>query len=734
MGSATRSYRIGIAAAVLLGATVVTGLYLGVQTRQQFREISESWSVYAEDAEKKGIWISSIRGYLGFGGIIHTFKNYVLRGDDEYRVKMLEQLAQFNGVMESYLAEPLPEPERQALESIRATIAEYQAKLPIAEQAARELWPVQQTDHLVRVDDTEAILGLRTLEDLWRENRRQSTNRIIAAVTWGEVLIGAGFLSMLALVVVALVIGFLLALMVRDMRFAMIRLSDELVTRRRLEQSEKRLAEAVEQSPATITITDTDGRIQYVNRRFEALTGWTRDEVVGLTPKVLQSGDTSPEEYAQLRTRLADGETWTGMLRNLKRDGASYWTETTILPLVDADGVVRSYIGIGEDVTEKRNAREQLARAQKMEAVGLLAGGIAHDFNNILTTIVGAAHLAGMDAEEGSDLAAEIEQIDIAARRAQSLVRQLLVFARRQPGVPEATDLCAVIAEVTRLMRAAIPHSIRFESANDACPVPVLADPTHLHQILMNLYGNAAEAMGGTHGTIRISTELISKAPAGFPARPDGWVRLVVQDDGPGMSQATRERVFDAFFTTKPLGKGTGLGLAVVQGLVQDMGGQISVESAPGKGARFTIFLPGSSTVALHAESRPEAPPRGNERILVVDDEAEIAATFRRVLMRLGYQVEAFTSPVIALERFASDPERYDLVISDLSMPDMNGNIFVEKLHAIRSTLPVIFCTGYMPSEFVPADFAALVLEKPVDPGDLARRVRATLDEAARHS
>jgi PAS domain S-box-containing protein len=514
------------------------------------------------------------------------------------------------------------------------------------------------------------------------------------------------------------------------MRQTLDKLSKELSLRKRLEQSEKLLAETVEQSPATIVITDTAGRIQYANRRFEEITGWDRAEVTGRTPRLLQSGDTPAATYAEIREKLMRGEAWHGVFRNRRKAGDSYWAETTILPLMGPDGAVSNFIGVGEDITERRRAKEQIARAQKMEAVGLLAGGIAHDFNNILTTIVGAAHLAGMDARPGTDLAGEVEQIDIAARRAQSLVRQLLTFARRQPGMAVATDLCAIIAEVARLLRAAIPPMIVIETPARPGPVPVMADPTHLHQILMNLCTNASEAMGGRSGRITISVEQSGDAPAGLAARPDGWVRLIVADDGPGMSTTTLAKVFDAFFTTKPIGKGTGLGLAVVQGLVQEMGGQISAESTVGSGARFTLWLPGASALALSEDARAEALPRGHERLLIVDDEVDIASVFRRFMMRLGYQVDAYNRAPVALERFRADPARYDLVILDMVMPELPGDELAAAIRASRPDCPILFCSAYRKTDFALPGPEPDFLEKPVEPPLLARRVRALLDGA----
>ena len=714
---------------VLLIITVSLGLYLGTETRAQFRKIETSWFGYAGDVGQKGIWISSLRGYLGYGGIIHNFKNYVLRQDQVYLGRARAQIAQFETLMAAYRAEVESPQERAALEVIQATIATYAAKLPLAIRAANEGWDVARTDREVKVDDTAAVGALEELEAIWRARRAVSTGRIVASVGEGERLIWIGFAALAALMLAALALGLLLLLLLRDLRRAVQRLSRELATRRRVEQSEMRLAEAVEQSPATIFITDTEARILYANRRFEEVTGWQRDAIEGQTPRILQSGDTPPEVDAEIRARLARGESWQGVFRNRRKDCGSYWAETTIVPLRGPEGEVRNFIGIAEDITEKRAAREQVARAQKLEAVGLLAGGIAHDFNNILTTIVGAAHLAGLDAPKGSDLAAEIEQIEIAARRGQSLVRGLLTFARREPGRPEPNDLGAVIAEAARLLRASMPPTVTLDCTQAAAPMMVMADHTHLHQIVMNLCRNAAEAIGGAPGAIRIAIErLDAEASEGLPRRRDGWVELRVADDGPGMAEETRARLFDPFYTTKPLGKGSGLGLAVVSGLVEEMGGSIAVESQPGEGAEFRLILPGASAVAAMAEAETEDLPRGRERLVLVDDEPEVAATYRRVLLRLGYQVEAFTSPKIALDHVRADPRRPDLLITDMVMPDLNGEELAAALRELRPDLPVIVCSGYAPAGIALTGPKPAVLDKPVDPVALAKRVRAMLD------
>lgn len=453
-----RAFAIGIGASLVLLSTVIVGLYLGLETQKRFRDISGSWSAFSESADRKGLWISEIRGHLGYGGIIHDFKNYVLRKDRPYIDAVEKRLANFYGSLDAYLASDPSVAERNALLAIRRTVETYEARIPLAKQAAEQGWDVTRTDRLVKVDDTEAIRALKTLEAVWRANRDSATTEIASSVTEGEDLISMGFRFLVGLAAVAVLLFSLLFLLVRELRDAVRRLATALSERLRVEKSEKKLLRAVEQSPATIVITDTDARIEYVNRRFEDLTGYGLSEVAGHTPGFLQSGDTSTDEYLAIRAALTNGQEWRGVFRNRKKDGTYYWAETTILPLTDAHGEIQNFIGIGEDITDKRKAREQIVKAQKMEAVGLLAGGVAHDFNNVLTTILGAAHLASLDAEKDSDIGREINQIEIATRRAKSLVQQLLTFARRQPAAPQKLNLKDEVQEVAKLIQASIPH------------------------------------------------------------------------------------------------------------------------------------------------------------------------------------------------------------------------------------------------------------------------------------
>jgi len=726
-GTLARPLAIALAAVALLAVTVGLGATLGLKTRAQFGEVEASWRDYAGGAARKGAFISAMRGYLGYGGIIHNFKNYVLRQDALYLQAARTQIGEFEKILSDFQDLAPTGEERAALAAIGATIAAYEAMLPVAAQAAAEGRPPAATDALVRVDDTEALAALATLEAAWRADRLRGADRLAAAVGQGRTLVWIGFWSIVALVLAAAIVGSLLLLLFGRLRRAVSDLRAELARRRALERERERLATIVEQSPGTILLTDTDARIQYANRKFETVTGWSREEIAGSTPAFLQSGETDDGTYGAIRTALAAGRSWHGVLRNRRKDGSHYWAETTLLPLKAPDGAIRNYVGIGEDVSEARQAREQVVRAQKLEAVGQLAGGVAHDFNNILTTIVGSCHLAALDAPDGSDLAGEIEQIGIAARRAQALVRELLTFARREPGEPRPVALHDVVSEVSNLLRASLPPGIRIACVPPATPCTVMGDPTHLNQIVMNLCRNAAEAMGGAPGEIVVTLGRCD-APDGAAPRAEGWVRLDVTDDGPGMSEETRRRLFEPFFTTKPIGKGSGLGLAVVFGLVEELGGSIQVDSALGEGARFSVFVPATARDAAH-EAAPTAPlPRGNERIILIDDAAEVAGTFRRQLLRLGYRVDAFTSPLVALERFRGAPDGYDLAISDMVMPDLTGEELVGRFRELRPDLPVIFCSGYGPEAIALAGPRPDLLDKPVDPAVLARHVRAALD------
>jgi nitrogen-specific signal transduction histidine kinase/CheY-like chemotaxis protein len=391
------------------------------------------------------------------------------------------------------------------------------------------------------------------------------------------------------------------------------------------------------------------------------------------------------------------------------------------------------------DVTDKAILESRLAQAQKMEAIGTLAGGIAHDFNNILGVIIGNAELLEMggmlsDAERYS-----LGQILAAARRAKHLVRQILAFSRRSPQERFLISLKPIVKETVGFLRASLPAAIAIEQAVAADAAAVVAEPTQIQQVLLNLCTNAAQAMGPEGGRLKIGLDNVRLGAAelgGEPgADPGDYVRLSVADTGPGIDPGLHARIFEPFFTTKGPEKGTGLGLAVVHGVVKAHGGIVRVASRPGEGARFDVFLPCGESAAAAAAPEQTPLPIGRERLLFVDDEHALAELTRQQLSGLGYRVEAHTAPMEALAAFQADPAGFDLVMSDLSMPQMSGLVLARRLRAIRPELPIILCTGFSEQADEAAARAAGVREflfKPLLLHELAQAVRRALDEPRR--
>jgi PAS domain S-box-containing protein len=711
---------VGSGASVLLMATVLTGLYLGFETRDRFERIEESWSDYQRQADRRGALLSRLRGYLGYGGIIHNFKNYVLRQDPRYLTKLRKQFKDFKAAVSEFQATSPTQREREALAIIEKTISVYASKLPIAIQAASESWPPTKTDKFVKVDDSAALEAMVVLAADWREWRQRSSQAIVRSVEEGRDLIDIGFRFLLGLAIVALVLFALFFLLLRELRGTVSKLTTELRERLAAEHSANKFLRAVEQSPATIIITGTDGKIEYVNRKFCEVTGYQDDEVLGRTPRFLQSGEASESAYLDLRRRITRGEEWRGVFRNRKKSGQTYLAATAILPLRDHEGSISHYIGIGEDITEKALAREQIQKAQKMEAVGMLASGVAHDFNNVLTTILGNVHLAQLGASNNASVQDELEQIDIAAKRARNMVREILTFARRQPGLAFNLRVDTVVREVCQLMRASLPKNIVLSSSTEDETISVYADPTRLHQVLMNLCANSAEALGADAGEIRIE---VDRKPApgavlnGNGVQHNGSIRIKVSDTGPGIPENCRDKVFEPFFTTKPPGKGTGLGLAVVSNLVGEMKGQLSCASSD-TGTSFEILLletPPSEEPDL--PRREQAELSGAPTILLIDDEPEVVRACGKILETLGFNVESYTDPILAIEAFERAPEDYALVMTDLVMPELNGEEVCHAVRTQRADCPILLFSAFRPGTLDLDQLSPLkVIEKPIDP------------------
>ena len=390
---------------------------------------------------------------------------------------------------------------------------------------------------------------------------------------------------------------------------------------------------------------------------------------------------------------------------------------------------------IKEGEAERHMLQDHLQRSQKVEAIGTLASGIAHDFNNILGAVIGFSELVLLDLPEDSRAKKSLEMVLAAGERAKDLVQQILAFSRQSEEERKPLQIGHTVKEVLKFMRASLPTTIEIRQQVDTDLGYVMADPVQIHQVVMNLCTNAHHAMKDTGGVLDVrltSLDLGHKQAAVHPLlKPGRYVKLTVKDTGYGMDKAIMEKIFDPYFTTKDKGVGTGLGLAVVHGIVEKHGGAITVESEPGTGSSFEIFFPSIQKKEATEGRIPGEIPGGREHILLIDDEQVLVDMGRQMLEHLGYSVDTRTSSVEALALFKAQPHRYDLVITDMTMPNMTGDILAMELMHIRPDIPIILCTGY--SEEILSETAknvgirALVM-KPILTAELARAVRVALD------
>ncbi|MHB8765936.1 MAG: ATP-binding protein, partial [Deferrisomatales bacterium] len=428
---------------------------------------------------------------------------------------------------------------------------------------------------------------------------------------------------------------------------------------------------------------------------------------------------------------------WSGRLTNRRKDGAWYEEECTVSPVRDEAGQVVNYVAVKRDVTREVRLEQQLAQSQRLEALGTLAGGIAHDFNNVLTPIIGYAELALEDSEPGTRIHRALGQVAKGAERAREIVRQILAFSRATSDGRRPVRLPLLVAETLHLLRAILPRTVELRQTGHAAPDTVFADSTQLQQVLMNLCTNAWHAIGEGAGVIEVNLgeACLPQARREAPPRlPDGpYLVLTVRDNGSGIAPEVLPRIFEPFFTTKEVGQGTGLGLSAVHGIAISHGGGVTVESGPGQGTAFRVWLPRAEGPA-DDEPAPEAAPRGGtERILFLDDEPDIVLMAEEALRDLGYRVSTAAGPAEVLAAVRADPGGYDLVITDQTMPGTTGLALAAELRGVRPDLPVLLLTGYSSlatPERLKAAGVAEVLGKPVSLGDLARAVRRVLDGA----
>ena len=522
------------------------------------------------------------------------------------------------------------------------------------------------------------------------------------------------------------------------------------ITERKLAQESLRMKEGryrtlFDAANDTIFIMKDDVFVD-CNRKTLEMFGRDRHEIIGSNPAEfsppLQPDGVASKEKAMAKIKAAyQGEAQNFEWEHIHKDGSLFAVDVNLNMVELSDGahiqaIVRDITEQKKAEKERRQLQKQLVQVQKMEAIGTLAGGIAHDFNNILSAIIGFTEISLRDAPDKSKLKDNLQRVLNAGIRASDLVKQILTFSRQTEREVKPVQIKSITKEALKLIRASLPATIEVRQ-NIQSEAPIMADPTQIHQIIMNLCTNAAHAMQAPGGKLDVSlTDVMlddefSKANADIV--PGAYVKLTVADTGHGLSPEAKDRIFDPFFTTKKPGEGTGLGLSVVHGIVKDCGGLITVESMTGKGSNFHVFLPIIDTGTSEKVVTRVPLPTGTERVLFVDDEPNQVDIGKQVLKLLGYRVTGRTSSLEALKLFRQNPDAFDLVVTDMTMPKMTGDELAQKMLAVKPDLPIIISTGYS-EKITPAKAKALgikeMIMKPAVVEEIATTIRRVLDQS----
>ena len=513
----------------------------------------------------------------------------------------------------------------------------------------------------------------------------------------------------------------------------------DISVRKKTEKQLHILSAAVEQAGESIIITNRDGIIEYVNPAFTAITGYQRHEAIGQRPSILKSGQQSEEFYREMWAKISTGQLWQRTMTDRRKDGGLFPAILSIAPIMDESDTISHFIGIQQDMSEFAALEDQLRQAQKMEAIGTLVGGIAHDFNNMLAGITSNLFLIQRKIEVSPDVMQRLDAIRNVSFRAAGMIQQLLTFARQSTVDIHPFELTSFIKEISRLNEASIPENIKFVSRVCEQELVVRGDSAQLQQVLINLLNNARDAVANrTKPEITLALAEIRTDRAFHNRHPEAdgklYARLSVSDNGIGMDKETQANIFDPFFTTKEVGKGTGLGLAMVYGAVSAHGGIIEVESAPDEGTTFNIYLPILTEHGMieRASQQQELVPGNGETLLLVEDDEEIRLSTCELLSSIGYRVLSACDGIEAIEVSRSTP--IHLLVSDIVMPKLNG---IEAFQRIRSESPelkAIFVTGYDRDELMndaPDRESWTVLSKPYSIESLSKIIREQLDETA---
>ncbi len=501
-----------------------------------------------------------------------------------------------------------------------------------------------------------------------------------------------------------------------------------------LKESQETLKSIMDNSSALIYLKDVRGRYIFVNKKFESLFNIPEHNVIGR-----EDSDIFPEESARSfkenDKKVLDCVCPLEFEECLELPDGLHTYISIKFPVCNMEGKPVSVCGITTDITERKILERKLIQSHKMEAIGRLAGGIAHDFNNILTAIIGNTELILMENESNS-FSLNLQEILKSGIRARELVKQILTFSRYTEEEKKAINMTSVIEESCRLLRSTLPKTIEIKVKIEGDSLTVFADETHIHQIFMNLCTNAAHSMREKGGTVTVDIsgfDITSDNMATYDdLSPGAYIRLSVTDTGHGMTQYIIDKIFEPFFTTKPHGEGTGMGLSIVHGIVKNYGGTIIVSSEPGKGSVFQVLLPRFKDDSVMEEKKNAGISKGSGNILFVDDEEAILNLWNTVMERAGYHVVSFTDSRKALEAFKQDPSRFDIVVTDHTMPELTGFNMAREMLNVRADLPVILCTGFneeITREKVLQAGIKRFLLKPVEISELTETVKVLLEE-----
>lgn len=518
------------------------------------------------------------------------------------------------------------------------------------------------------------------------------------------------------------------------------------IERMKVEKEYSLLASVIEQANEGIFLFNGEGVIQYVNPAVEKITGLTPLAMIGHNINTLENMEPNRQFYEAVLKGIPRSTQQAGHFQYKRQDNVMFELDVTTWSVSDGSGNAISYVALIRDVSNEMQLERQLRRAQRMEAIGTLAGGIAHDFNNTLASIITCSEMALDESPQGSTLHELMDVVLKSGLRGKNLVKQILTFSRQSEQERQEVRLDLVVSECLKLLRATLMPTIEIRLHIDIKLGLVFADPTQIQQIIMNLCTNAVHAMRGqAYGEMDIwldNIDIDSFSVTNFGnLAPGHYLCLTVRDNGHGMDESTIDRIFDPFFSTKGHSEGTGLGLSVIHGIVSNHGGVITVESQPGQGSQFKVFLPRldkCSNVTRDATSSTIM--SGTECILLVDDDANLVFGTELMLKQLGYKVIARTDPLVALQLFLTAPEQFDLIITDQAMPHMSGTELARELTRIRPDIPVILCTGYdtissSGSDDIgeTAEFISELALKPLIRGEIATMIRRVLDDSTQN-